>query len=357
MGKKSKEETTKRVEQEKAKKEGKTIKKEKKEDKVEKKTEKKVEKKAEKVEKKVAKPAAQKEKKEDKTSDKESKADAEDTWVPDESNMTAFQLKDRKQKTCFVGNLPLETTAKQLRQLFGVHGKVDKVWFRSVATIMDSKLPQKAKIIKKEYSDQKSTKNAYVLFDTTEQAKKAADALNQHQLLTGNHIRVDIDLRDSMGSNQNDYECTVFIGNLPFVTNEEELRRHFADVAKLEATSLGTANAGMDGILNVRVIRDPVTHIGKGIAYVQFTSKMLMRLAIEKKTGSEFKGRQIRIKKAVAPQRLEKKKMRTEQKQVEKAKAREEKNQQADEDEALLAQKDQDMYQSDDSFEERYGKS
>ena len=41
---------------------------------------------------------------------------------------------------------------------------------------------------------------------------------------------------------------------------------------------------------------------------------MLMRLAIEKKTGSEFKGRQIRIKKAVAPQRLEKKKMRTEQK-------------------------------------------
>jgi len=216
----------------------------------------------------------------------------------------------------------LHTTAKQLRQLFGKHGKVDKVWFRSVATIMDSKLPQKAKIIKKEYSEQKSTKNAYVLFETVEQAKEAATALNQHQLLSGNHIRVDIDLRDSMGANQNDYDCTVFIGNLPFVTNEEELRRHFADVAKMEATSLGTANAATDGILNVRVVRDPVTHIGKGIAYIQFTSKMLMRLAIEKKLGSEFKGRQIRIKKAVAPQRLEKKKLRTEQKIVEKEKAK-----------------------------------
>ena len=133
-------------------------------------------------------------------------------------------------------------------------------------------------------------------------------------MASGNHIRVDIDLRDSMGANQNDYDCTIFIGNLPFVTNEEELRRHFADVAKLEATALGTANAGTDGILNVRVVRDPVTHIGKGIAYIQFTSKMLMRLAIEKKTGTEFKGRQIRIKKAVAPNRLEKKKLRTEQK-------------------------------------------
>ena len=46
------------------------------------------------------------------------KADEEDDYVPDESNMTAFQLKDRKQKTCFVGNLPLDTTAKVLRQLF-----------------------------------------------------------------------------------------------------------------------------------------------------------------------------------------------------------------------------------------------
>lgn len=128
---------------------------------------------------------------------------------------------------------------------------------------------------------------------------------------------MDIDLRDSQGANQNDYEATVFIGNLPFVTNEEDLRRHFADVAKIESAGGGNQAVG-DGILNVRVVRDPVTHIGKGIAYVQFTSKMLMRLAIEKKTGSEFKGRQIRIKKAVAPQRLEKKKMRKEQNAVER---------------------------------------
>ena len=47
-----------------------------------------------------------------------------------------------------------------------------------------------------------------------------------------------------------------------------------------------------------------------------------MRLAIELKTGSEYKGRQLRIKKAVEPKRLEKKKMRREQIGEEKQKAK-----------------------------------
>jgi len=39
-----------------------------------------------------------------------------------------------------------------------------------------------------------------------------------------------------------------------------------------------------------------------------------MRVAIEKKNGSRFLGRELRIKKAVAPKRLEKKKLRKEEK-------------------------------------------
>jgi RNA recognition motif-containing protein len=62
-----------------------------------------------------------------------------------------------------------------------------------------------------------------------------------------------------------------------------------------------------DGILNVRVIRDPKTFIGKGIAYIQFATKSIMRVAIENKNGVRFMGRELRIKKAVAPKRLEKK--------------------------------------------------
>ena len=92
---------------------------------------------------------------------------------------------------------------------------------------------------------------------------------------------------------------------MSFEVTEDELRRHFRDVAKMETAGAGSASASSDGILNVKVIRDPETKRGKGIAFIQFTSKMLMRLAIEKMTGSELNGRKVRCKKAVNPDKLE----------------------------------------------------
>ena len=71
------------------------------------------------------------------------------------------------------------------------------------------------------------------------------------------HIRVDVDFHEERY--QNDFESTIFIGNLPFITNEEDLRAHFID---------GSGGENDNLISNVRIIRDPKTFIGKGIAYV-----------------------------------------------------------------------------------------
>ena len=76
---------------------------------------------------------------------------------------------------------------------------------------------------------------------------------------------------ENLVENQNDYEKTIFIGNLPWVVNEEDLRKHFEDSGK---------------ILNVRVIRDPRTFIGKGFAYVMFSTKDEMKKAILDKQGT-----------------------------------------------------------------------
>lgn len=94
------------------------------------------------------------------------------------------------------------------------------------------------------------------------------------------------------GKESNDFETTIFIGNLPWVVNEEELRSHFADCGK---------------ILNVRVIRDKETFIGKGIAYIQFSTQDEMKKAIDSKSKTEFKGRELRLKKATTNERREKK--------------------------------------------------
>lgn len=104
------------------------------------------------------------------------------------------------------------------------------------------------------------------------------------------HIRVDLDSKE--GGQANDFDATIFIGNLPYVVNEEELRAHFAEVGK---------------ILNVRVIRDKDTFIGKGIAYIQFATTEEMKKAVEAKGNSKFKGRDLRVKRATPLERREKK--------------------------------------------------
>lgn len=162
----------------------------------------------------------------------------------------------------------MDTSRKYLEKLFGKYGTVQKIWFRSLALDKDSKIPHKAKIIRQQYGDQKDNKNAYVLFSTKEEAASATKELNQ-VVVGDKHIRVDLE-----GQDANDFETSIFIGNLPYVVQEEELRAHFADVGK---------------ILNVRVIRDKETFIGKGIAYIQFSTTEEMKKAVEDKSNSKFK--------------------------------------------------------------------
>ena len=101
---------------------------------------------------------------------------------------------------------------------------------------------------------------------------------------------------------------------MPFTINEEDLRKHFTNMDKTPSMSdTSHLQRAGDGILNVRIIRDKETYLGKGIAYIQFSSKPLMRLAIEQKSGQKFMGRELRIKKAVSAQRLEKKRLKTEE--------------------------------------------
>ena len=53
----------------------------------------------------------------------------------DEKHLSAFQLKERKERTVFVGNINLDCTLKQLKKYFKSNaGPVEKVWFRSIAT-------------------------------------------------------------------------------------------------------------------------------------------------------------------------------------------------------------------------------
>ena len=57
-------------------------------------------------------------------------------------------------------------------------GKIEKIWFRSICTIEESKKPQRAKIIRKDYGVAKDNKNAYVLYREEESAQQAKIRFN-----------------------------------------------------------------------------------------------------------------------------------------------------------------------------------
>ena len=61
---------------------------------------------------------------------------------------------------------------------------------------------------------------------------------------------------DAAGQNSAalDSRHSIFVGNLPFAVEEEELWTAFADCGAIK---------------RVRVIRDKITNLGKGFAYVQ----------------------------------------------------------------------------------------
>ena len=170
-----------------------------------------------------------------------------------------------EQRTVFVGNLPLSFTKKKrpLKQLFKTCGEVESIRFRSFA-VADLKMPRKGAFITQNFNPARDSCNAYVVFKSDDPCVIAsALALNNHEL-EGRHIRV-----DKAAQRKADSKHSVFVGNLPFDVDEEELRAHFA------------IECGIEGIVNVRIVRDPKTSLGKGIGFVQLETEAATAAALE----------------------------------------------------------------------------
>ena len=78
-------------------------------------------------------------------------------------------------------------------------------------------------------------------------------------------------------------------------------------------------------IENVRLVRDPKTFLGKGIGYIKFHTKDQMEECLRIKGGKDafkFKGRELRISRAIEPKRREKKARRKEERKQERLQKR-----------------------------------
>ncbi|KAG6405389.1 hypothetical protein SASPL_132978 [Salvia splendens] len=194
-----------------------------------------------------------------------------------------FDDESKLLRTIFVGNLPLKLKKKEIAKEFSKFGEVESVRIRSVP-IVDGKMPRKGAVILKKINENGNSVNAYVVFKTEESAQ--ASLAHNMAVVGGNHIRIDRACpprKKLKGDNPLLYENkrTVFLGNLPF--DDEEIYQLFSNIKNLETS-----------VEAVRVIRDPGSSLGKGIAYVLFKTADAANMAL-KKRNLWIRNRELRL--------------------------------------------------------------
>jgi nucleolar protein 12 len=203
---------------------------------------------------------------------------------------------NKSNRTVFLGNVSSEAikskTAKKtllkhvesflstLPESTGPH-KVDSIRFRSTAFASGGKVPKRAAFAKRDVLDDTTpSTNAYLVLSTVQAARKAPAALNGTVVLD-RHLRVDSIAHPAPVDNK---RC-VFVGNLDFMDHEsnpddEEKKKRRKAPADVEEGLWRTFNANTNGpkdqtsrrgnVESVRVVRDSITRVSKGFAYVQF---------------------------------------------------------------------------------------
>ncbi|NP_001156572.1 RNA binding motif protein 34 [Acyrthosiphon pisum] len=181
---------------------------------------------------------------------------------------------EKESRTVFVGNVPVSVKMSAVKKLFKQFGEVETTRLRSVA-VKNLEVPKRVSIMKGDFHPQRDTANVYVRFKTIEEAQKAL-VLNATQF-EGHTIRVDMALNSNHKQNM---KKGIFIGNLPYSIQEDEIWDYFKDCGTISA---------------VRIVRDNATGVSKGFGYVDFETKESVELAMQIK-GKKVQNREIRVK-------------------------------------------------------------
>lgn len=193
---------------------------------------------------------------------------------------------ERRHRTLFIGNVPMDTKAKELKRLCKKFGHVESVRIRGV--FPDSpNIPKKTALLAKRLNKNVDSMLAYVVFGRSETVAeamaKACEELNMTEF-NGKHLRV-----TPAEVTRGPLRCSVFLGNLPFDLSEEELIQVFQEETKESGSK----------IVKVQVSRDRKTGIGRGVGFVTFDDDLGVRFCLNKAGSIVVKGRVVRMERAV----------------------------------------------------------
>lgn len=141
-------------------------------------------------------------------------------------------------------------------------------------------MDRKSAFLARKLHESRDVLNAYIVFKEKASADKACK-LNG-VVFMDKHLRVD----GASNDKQHDRKRSVFLGGLPFDTEDEELWEFFKDCGDIES---------------VRTVRDAKTNVGKGFGYVQFMDRECVDAALAL-TDKKFRNKtKIRIQRCKIP--------------------------------------------------------
>lgn len=194
----------------------------------------------------------------------------------------------KERRTVFVGNVSTKTTRKSLTRFFNKYGKVEAVRLRCAA-VAAPETTKKMAVITKTFHEKRSSLNAYVRFTEEAMVEEALKANGAE--LDQKHLHVD---RSKAPAERNN-KLAVFVGNLAFEAEEEDLRSHFASCGEVES---------------VRIVRDKKLASGKGFGYVNFMSEDAVEMALQMHD-QVFMHRQLRVQRCNKQGKTSKPKLKT----------------------------------------------
>lgn len=212
-------------------------------------------------------------------------------------NKPADEL-EKASRTVFLSNVSIEAAnSKKAKKTLMAHlssildkdasppQTIESLRFRSLP-FSTAAMPKRAAFITKATMDATThSANAYVVYSHMAVARTACTKLNGTVVLD-RHLRVDSVAHPA----EVDHRRCVFVGNLGFVDDETVLNLKVDEQGKEKTEKRKRTKVPMDveeglwrtfgqhagKVESVRVVRDQVTRVGKGIAYVQFYVSLAM---------------------------------------------------------------------------------
>lgn len=158
-------------------------------------------------------------------------------------------------RTIFISNINIKDKDK-LKTHVSKYGNIESIRFRSIS-VSDYNIPRFVAVIKKKFSEKNPIINAYVVYKTEKEAQDAIGKLH-NTIFCGRHLRVDIACRKK----EYNPKYTVFIGNLPFDADEEEVRQIFEPHGNIDT---------------VRLIRDKKFITCRGVGFIKCRDRQTVK--------------------------------------------------------------------------------